>query len=236
MRKIELSIVIPAYNEEKTIENTIYQVYDFFKKKGISFEIIVVDDGSSDNTVLKVRETCEKVPFVRIVSYPKNMGKGEAIRQGVMASKGELILFSDADLSTPISEIENFLPFLHQGYDIVIGSRRTKNSLITRKQPFHRRISGKIFQFLVRQVLKLPFSDTQCGFKLFKGNVARNLFSSLVHKGFIFDVEIIYKAYTSGYKIKEVGVIWANDPSTTVRFFRDSLKCFLDLIRIRLGR
>ncbi|MCM8822300.1 MAG: glycosyltransferase family 2 protein [Candidatus Omnitrophica bacterium] len=236
MGKIDLSVVIPAYNEEKTIQNTLGVIYDFFRKKGLNFEIIVVDDGSSDLTALKVNEIKKNISCINLVSYPENAGKGEAVRQGVMVSKGALILFSDADLSTPVSEIEKFLPFIHQGYDIVIGSRRIKNSLITRKQPFHRRISGRIFQLLVRCVLKLPYSDTQCGFKLFKANIAKELFSSLVHKGFIFDVEIVYKANVAGYKIKETGVIWANDPTTTVRFFKDSLKCFIDLVKIRFGK
>ncbi|MCM8763999.1 MAG: glycosyltransferase family 2 protein [Candidatus Omnitrophica bacterium] len=236
MEKIDLSIVIPAYNEEKTIQNTLNKVYDFFKKTDLIFEIIVVDDGSSDLTALKVNEIKRNYSCINLVSYPKNAGKGEAVKRGVMASKGNLILFSDADLSTPISEVGKFLPFINQGYDIVIGSRRVKNSLITNKQPLYRRISGRIFQSLVRLILNLPFSDTQCGFKLFKRHIARELFSSLVHKGFIFDVEIVYKANVAGYKIKEIGVIWANDPSTTVKFLKDSLKCFIDLIKIRFGK
>ncbi|MCM8815022.1 MAG: glycosyltransferase family 2 protein [Candidatus Omnitrophica bacterium] len=236
MEKIDLSVIIPAFNEEKAIQNTLATVCNFFKEKGLSFEVVVVDDGSSDATALRVREMMKDNSFVKLVSYPKNAGKGEAIRQGVMVSKGDLILFSDADLSTPISEMEKFLPFIQQGYDIVIGSRRIKNSLITRKQPFHRRISGKVFQLLVKYVLRLPYEDTQCGFKMFKGSAAKKLFSTLAHKGFIFDVEIVYKAHLAGLKIKEIGVIWANDPSTTVRFLKDSLKCFIDLIKIRIGK
>ena len=232
-----MSVVIPAYNEEKNIERTVAEIQNFLiKKKGLTFEIIVVNDGSSDRTAEIVAEIAEKQPCVKLVSYEKNMGKGEAVRQGVMASTGELILFSDADLSTPVSEIEKFLPLVQQGYDIVIGSRRTRDSLITKKQPFHRRVSGRVFQALVRIILGMPFSDTQCGFKLFKREIAKKLFASLNHKGFSFDVEVIYKAYLAEYRIKEVGVIWANDPSTTVRFFRDSSKCFLDLIKIRAGK
>ncbi|MCM8758736.1 MAG: glycosyltransferase family 2 protein [Candidatus Omnitrophica bacterium] len=236
MEKIDLSIVIPAYNEEKRIEKTLDQIYKFLKNTTIKFEIIVVDDGSTDLTASVVKKVIEKIPLVKLISYNTNMGKGEAVKRGVMASSGQLILFSDADLSTPISELEKLLPFIQQGYDIVIGSRRTENSMITKKQPLHRRISGMIFLKLVKVVLKLPFSDTQCGFKMFKGEIAKDLFSTLIHRRFIFDVEIIYKAYMKGYRIKEVGVRWANDPSSTVRFFSDSLECFVDLIKIRFGR
>lgn len=236
MEKIDLSIIIPAYNEEKTITDTIRQLYDFLKATDLKFEIIVVDDGSVDSTATKVKEFAMSRSMVKLVSYKKNMGKGEAIRQGVLVAGGELILFSDADLSTPISEIKKLLPFIRNGYDIVIGSRRMRESFIAKRQPFHRRISGNILRLLVKVVLRLPFSDTQCGFKLFKKNVAKSLFSKLVHKGFIFDIEILYKAYTAGYKIKEVGVIWANDPSTTVRFFKDSFKFLIGIIKIRFGR
>jgi len=233
MDKINLSIVIPAYNEEKTIENTIYSINGYLKNKNFNYEIIVVDDGSKDKTSLKVQEISKNITVVRLVSYKPNKGKGEAIQQGIFAAKGNLILFSDADLSTPISELEKLIPWIKEGYDIIIGSRRVQTSNITKKQPFHRRLSGKIFQWMIRVVLHLPFSDTQCGFKLFKGSVAKELFSKLKHKGFVFDVEIIYKAYISGYKIAEVGVLWANDPTSTVRFFRDSMKCFVDLWKIR---
>jgi len=230
---VNLSVVIPAYNEENTIEATLYNINEYFEKQNIIFEIVVVDDGSCDETSSKVKSIAKKLNSVKLVSYKENKGKGEAISQGVLVAKGEFILFSDADLSTPISEIEKFMPYLANGYDIVIGSRRVMDSQITRKQPFPRRLSGKVLQMLVRTVLHLPFFDTQCGFKLFRGSIAKKLFAELKHKGFVFDVEIIYRAVKSGYRIKEIGVIWANDPTTTVRFLRDSFKCFVELIQIR---
>lgn len=153
---VNLSVVIPAYNEENTIEATLYNINEYFEKQNIIFEIVVVDDGSCDETSSKVKSIAKKLNSVKLVSYKENKGKGEAISQGVLVAKGEFILFSDADLSTPISEIEKFMPYLANGYDIVIGSRRVMDSQITRKQPFPRRLSGKVFQMLVRTILHLP--------------------------------------------------------------------------------
>jgi len=233
--KVDLSVIIPAYNEEDVIEKTLHVIYNYLKNKNINWEIIVVDDGSTDMTSEKVQQICDKIQGIRLISYKKNVGKGGAVRQGVLAANGRNILFSDADLSTPITELEKLLPWI-EDYDIVMGSRRVKDSRIIRKQPFHRRISGKILHLLIRFVLFLPFSDTQCGFKLFKGKVAKQLFSQLVNNGFVFDVEIAYRAYRQGYKIKEIGVIWANDPTSTVRFFKDSVKFFVELLKIRFQK
>ncbi|MGC8805905.1 MAG: dolichyl-phosphate beta-glucosyltransferase, partial [Candidatus Ratteibacteria bacterium] len=146
------------------------------------------------------------------------------------------VLVSDADLSSPVSELEKMEHFISEGYDIVIASRKLKDSVIPVPQPWHRKLSGWVFQFFVRQILRLPFSDTQCGFKLFKREVAKKIFPNLKHKGFIFDVEILFRAVHLNYRIKEVGVIWMNSPYSTVRFFRDSIRMFIDLIKIRFGK
>ncbi len=235
-KNLEISVVIPAYNEERRIEKTIHIIHDYLKNQGYHFEIIVVDDGSTDSTANLMLIILKKLGNIRLISHKKNMGKGAAVRSGVLASTGDITLFTDADLSTPIVELEKMKIYLQNGYDIVIGSRKKKESSIPVPQPWHRRFSGWVFQFLVRKILGLPFSDTQCGFKLFKTDVARSLFLNMKHRGFTFDVEILYNALKNGYKVKETGVVWMNSKNTTVRFFRDSIYMFLDLLKIRFKR
>ncbi|HOK79329.1 MAG TPA: glycosyltransferase family 2 protein [bacterium] len=236
METLELSVVIPAYNEEKRIQRTISKICEYFKDKNAAFEVIVVDDGSIDSTRKIVLSMINEFPNVKLIVHSKNAGKGAAVQTGVLAAKGKMVLVSDADLSTPISEIEKMEHFIFEGYDIVIGSRKLKDSVIPIPQPWHRKLSGWIFQFLVHQILRLSISDTQCGFKLFKLEVAKKIFSNLKHKGFIFDVEILFRATQLNYCIKEIGVIWMNSPYSTVRIFRDSIRMFIDLIKIRFGK
>ncbi len=231
-----MSVVIPAYNEEKRIQKTISEIYGYFKNRKVSFEVIVVDDGSIDSTREIVSSMMNELPNLKLFVHSENKGKGGAVQTGVLSATGNMILISDADLSTPVSEIEKMEHFIFEGYDIVIGSRKLKDSVIPVPQPWYRKLSGWMFLFFVRQILKLPFSDTQCGFKLFKSGVAKEIFSNLRHKGFIFDVEVLFTAMQLKYRIKEVGVIWINSPYSTVRFFRDSIRMFIDLIKIRFGK
>mgnify|MGYP001337756718 CR=1 FL=1 len=232
-KDLDISVVIPAYNEEKRIEKTIRAICQYLKNKGYHFEIIVVDDGSTDSTSRLILMLSKQIENIRLISHRKNMGKGAAVRSGVLASRGGMVLFTDADLSTPIAELEKMENQLHDGYDIVIGSRKQKGALIPVPQPWHRRVSGVVFHFLVRIILGLPFSDTQCGFKLFKTDVARSLFLDMNNSGFTFDIEILHKALTSGYRIKEIGVVWMDSPNTTVKFFKDPIYMFFDLLKIR---
>jgi dolichyl-phosphate beta-glucosyltransferase len=235
-KKMEISIVIPAYNEEKRIGKTLKKVYEYFKEKKIEFEIIVVDDGSNDKTV----EIVEKFSFdkkeIRILKHEKNMGKGAAVKTGILNAKGELILFTDADLSTPIEEFEKLKKEIENGYDIAIGSRGLKDSKIVIPQPFYRRIIGKIFPFLVRLIVINDFKDTQCGFKLFKKEAGKKIFSQLKTDGFAFDVEVLARGKKENFKIAEVPVVWINSPYSSVKIFKDSFKMFISLLKIRSGK
>jgi len=235
-KKMEISIVIPAYNEEKRIGKALKKVYEYFKEKKIEFEIIVVDDGSNDKTV----EIVEKFSFdkkeIRILKHEKNMGKGAAVKTGILNAKGELILFTDADLSTPIEEFEKLKKEIENGYDIAIGSRGLKDSKIVIPQPFYRRMVGRIFPLLVRLLVINDFKDTQCGFKLFKKETGKKIFSQLKTDGFAFDVEVLARGKKENFKIAEVGVVWYNSPCSSVKIFRDSFRMFISLLKIRSGK
>jgi dolichyl-phosphate beta-glucosyltransferase len=232
-KKMEISIVIPAYNEEKRIGKTLKKVYEYFKEKKIEFEIIVVDDGSNDKTVEIVENFSFDKKEIRILKHEKNMGKGAAVKTGILNAKGELILFTDADLSTPIEEFEKLKNEIENGYDIAIGSRGLKDSKIVIPQPFYRRIIGRIFPLLVRLLVINDFKDTQCGFKLFKKEVGKKIFSQLKTNGFAFDVEVLARGKKENFKIAEVGVVWYNSPESKVSVLKAPVKMFLELNKIK---
>ena len=228
---MDISVIIPAYNEEKLIRNSISKIISIFENKKFDYEIIVVDDCSKDKTRDIVKSFHSR--NVVLIKNKKNLGKGYSIKKGVLSAKKNLILFSDADLSTPIRELNHLLKYIGS-YDIVIGSRRMDGSLITIKQPFYRRIPGRIFPILVNLIVLKDIRDTQCGFKLFKRDVAKDLFKKQTIKGFCFDVEILKLAIDSGYRIKEVPVIWENYLDSKINPIIDPIKMFTDLIKIRL--
>jgi len=230
---MDISIVIPAYNEEKRLGATLEKVHNYFKKKGIPFEIIVVDDGSKDGTINLVKNFAIDHPEVKLRCHLKNKGKGAAVKTGVLAAEGDIILFTDADLSTPIEEFEKLKQAIENGYDIAIGSRGVKNSKIVIPQPFYRRIVGRFFPFLVRLLVIKDFKDTQCGFKLFKKNSAKTIFSKLSTSGFAFDVEVLAMAKKENFKIEEIGVVWYNYYDSKVSVLKAPLKMFLELNRIK---
>lgn len=230
-----ISVVIPAFNEENRIGATIRKIYDYLKEKSETFEIIVVDDGSSDNTVDVVRNVSERIKNIKLISNGTNKGKGFTVKNGILNSACSLVLISDADLSTPIEEVENFLAWIDNGYDIVIGSRGLEESEILKKQPWYRQSMGKTFNKMVKILVLGDFNDTQCGFKLFKSGAAKKVFSLSKIDGFAFDVEILFIAKKIGYRTKEVPVRWINSPHSKVRIMRDSLKMFFDLLRIRFS-
>ncbi len=230
---MEISIVIPAYNEEKRIGKTLERVYEYFKKKKTEFEIIVVDDGSNDRTVEIVEKFSSDKKEIRILKHEKNMGKGKAVKTGILDAKGNLILFTDADLSTPIEEFEKLKKAIENGYDIAIGSRGLKDSKIVIPQPFYRRIIGRIFPLLVKLIVIKDFKDTQCGFKLFKKDIAKKIFSQLKTEGFAFDVEVLARGKKENFKIAEVGVLWYNSPESKVSILKSPFKMFLELNRIK---
>lgn len=228
-----ISVVIPAFNEEDRIGATIQKIYDYLKEKSETFEIIVVDDGSSDNTVDVVRNASERIKNIKVLSNGSNKGKGFSVRNGILNSTCSLVLISDADLSTPIEEIEKFFPWIDSGYDIVIGSRGLEESEILKKQPWYRQSMGKTFNEMVKILVLNDFDDTQCGFKIFKSDAAKRVFSLSKIDGFAFDVEILFIAKKMGFRTKEVPVRWINSPQSRVKIMRDPLKMFLDLFRIR---
>ncbi|HBR22201.1 MAG TPA: glycosyl transferase [Nitrospiraceae bacterium] len=228
-----LSVVIPAYNEELRISSTLERLCGYLRDNSWEFEVIVVDDGSSDSTVSIVENLSRKYGNIRLIQYSKNAGKGHAIRTGVLSSRGSLLLMCDADLSTPIEEIEKLTPFIRSGFDIAIGSRGLMESDLVVRQPWYREIMGKVFNVFVKIMVIRGLKDTQCGFKLFNGNVSRRLFGKTCIKGFSFDVEVLFLARQEGYKIKEVPIRWLNSPMSKVKITRDPLKMFLDLLKIR---
>lgn len=231
-----MSIVIPAYNEEKRIGGSLTKACAYLNESGLEYEVIVVDDGSSDGTSGIVDNMAAESPKVRLVRYDKNRGKGYALRMGVLASKGDFVLVMDADLSTPMGEIRNLMPCLSGGgFDIAIGSRALALSDIVRKQPWWRRCMGILFNRVVKMLVIGDFEDTQCGFKLFSGDVARSLFGEATIDRFAYDVEILALAKKKGYAIKEVPIRWINSPESKVDPMKDSFRMLVDLVRIRLA-
>lgn len=230
-----ISIVIAAYNEEQRIGKSLLKIKDYLDAQNFAYEIIVVDDGSTDNTRQVAIGYQSEISNLKIISYPNNKGKGYALRQGVLASKGESVLVSDADLSTPIEELSFMLPLISgREYDIVIGSRALNPETIIKKQPWWRQGMGKIFNRIVRLLVLEGFKDTQCGFKLFSGEAARNLFKNARVDRFAYDVEILALAKKRSYRVMEVPVRWLNSPDSKVNPIFDSLQMIFDLVKIRL--
>lgn len=227
-----LSVVIPAYNEEKRIEATLKRIVEFLRSKAYTWEILVVDDGSKDKTI-EVAKNSVPDAAIKIVKNPVNMGKGATIKNGLLAANGAFRLFSDADLSTPIEELDKMLPFAQAGYGVVIGSRALRDSKLEVRQPFYREMMGRTFNLIVRLLVIGNIKDTQCGFKLFTAAAAEKIFRLQQLSGFSFDVEILYLAKKLGFKIKEAPVRWINSTASKVSPIKDSAKMFLDIVKIR---
>ena len=231
--EIYLSVVIPAYNEEKRLGRTLRKISKYLLEKDYPYEIIVVDDGSTDGTPELVREIAQEVPCIRLLENSGNRGKGYSVRKGVLSSRGQLIIFSDADLSTPIEELDKLKVWIETGHNIAIGSRALPESEILLPQPWYRQCMGKVFNRLVRFLAVLEIKDTQCGFKLFMGGVARSLFKKQTIDGFGFDAEVLYMAKKSGYRVREVPVRWINSSDSRVNIFKDPFLMLKDLIIMR---
>lgn len=232
---VHLSVVIPAFNEEERLVPTLARVFDYLSERGYPFEVIVVDDGSTDRTLDLARRFAEGKDNLHVVSNGTNRGKGFSVRRGVEEAAGEYILFSDADLSTPIEELDRlFPPVLEGGVDIAIGSRSLRGSDVRVHQPWYRELMGKIFNKIVRIFTLRGFKDTQCGFKLFSGEAAREVFALQRVEGFSFDVEALYLARKAGRRITEVPVTWYNSPRSRVSIVGDPARMFLDVLRIRI--
>ncbi len=229
-----LSVIIPAYNEEKRIEKTLFEVQGYLSRKQYNYKIIAVNDGSKDGTAEILNELRLKLTNLEIIDNKENRGKGYVVRQGLLAAKGDWRLFMDADNSTLIEEIEKFLPYLKQ-YDIIIGSRGMEDSKIIIPQPLYRIILGKLYGLLVKIIVGLfEIKDMQCGFKLLNAKAVENILSKCQINGWSFDSEILIIAKKLGYKIKEVPVSWMDQPKTNMRF-GGMAKSILDLLKIRLN-
>ena len=227
---LDISIVIPAYNEEKVIGKAVDRVASYFSKQNKQFEIIVVDDGSTDRTGEIVRQKMSTYGKARLLTNETNRGKGYSVKRGALAAAGEWILFLDADLSTQPEEFEKLKPAM-QNNDIVISSRVLRDSVIAAHQPFLREWAGRFFNKVVQWYLGLPLSDTQCGFKCFNRRT-KILFEKQTLAGWAFDVELLFLAQKMGFRIAEAPVVWTNDPTSTVRP-RDVLAVLRDLRQIK---
>jgi dolichyl-phosphate beta-glucosyltransferase len=232
--QIYLSLIIPAFNEEGRITKSLDRILRYLQSQPYSSEIIIVDDGSHDRTSDLVQERFEKHPEVRIHQQPRNLGKGAAVKQGMLLGNGEYLFFSDADLSVPIETLPDFLTQLENHFDVAIGTRRKAGAAIEVHQPFYRELLGRTYTTLSNRLLGLQVSDFTCGFKGFRREAARYLFSRQQLKNWSFDAEILYLAQLKGYRVLEAPVTWRDDRATKVRLGRDIFRSFLELLQIRL--
>ncbi len=230
-----ISIVIPAYNEESRLPQTLEKVLAYLASAAPRFsEVLVVDDGSRDSTAAVAAEFAARYSQVRLLRNPGNRGKGYSVRRGMLEAQGEWVLFSDADLSSPIEELDKLLAAAAgQKASVVIGSRALDRSLIAVHQSPFREFAGRIFNVLMRMLVGLPFRDTQCGFKLFEKRAAAEIFRRQRLERFGFDAEALFIARLLGYKTVEVPVRWSHSEGTKVSMFGDSAGMFLDLLRVR---
>ncbi|TMF09657.1 MAG: glycosyltransferase family 2 protein [Chloroflexi bacterium] len=228
----EISIVIPAFNEAMRLPATLDRVERYLATINVAAEVIVVDDGSRDATVQVVRERAARWPQLSLIVAERNGGKGGAVRLGMAAAHGRYRIFTDADLSVPIDDMEKLLRPLRAGAGVAIASRGLRDSQVELHQPWYRETMGKIFNRLVRIFVLGGLNDTQCGFKAFTAEVAVRVFQQLQTRGFGFDVEVLYRAQQAGYKIVEVPTRWINSPQSRVHPIRDSTMMFLELLAI----
>ena len=232
----KLSIVVPAYNEAARLGATLPKILAYLNAGSAKSELIVVDDGSEDDTAAVAEKALEESGGVetRLLRYEKNRGKGYAVRLGLMAASANIVLFSDADLSTPITEVPKLVDPIRRGEcDLTFGSRALDRRLIGVHQPWRREQSGRVFNLIVRVATGLPFWDTQCGFKAFRMSVCRPLIEVAHIDRFGFDVELIYLAHLARLRLREIPVRWDHDPSSKISLMRDSLRMFDEVRRIR---
>jgi len=236
----QYSIVIPAYNESARIPATLQSVLSYVRAQGWSTEVIVVNDGSRDATADLVREFARGAPEVRLIENPGNRGKGYSVRNGLLQALGEVVMFTDADLSAPIEEAQGLFAAIAQGADIAIGSRWLEKGRQTHRQPLYRQFFGRCFNAVTRAVMGLRFADTQCGFKAFTRTAAQTVFQLQTIEGWGFDPEILFIAVKRGYRIVEVPVSWAHDERTRMSYLKDGMKMLEEVAAIRwnalLGR
>jgi glycosyltransferase involved in cell wall biosynthesis len=227
------SIVIPAFNESRRIPATLQAVIAFVRSQPLLAEIIVVNDGSTDRTADVVREFAQQAPEIRLIENPGNRGKGYSVRNGMLHALGDVVMFTDSDLSAPIEEAERLFAAIAAGADIAIGSRWLERGRQTHRQPLYRQFFGRCFNAVTRMVMGLHFADTQCGFKAFTRAAAQTVFQLQTIERWGFDPEILFIALKRGFKVVEVPVSWAHDERTRISYLKDGMKMLEELAIIR---
>ena len=227
------SIVIPAYNESARIPATLRSVVECVRANQWPAEVIVVNDGSIDSTAQAVRDFSLQAPEVRLLENPGNRGKGYSVRAGILRAQGEIVMFTDADLSAPMEEAERLFAAIANGADIAIGSRWVESSRQTARQPLYRQFFGRCFNLVCRMVMNLPFADTQCGFKAFTRTAAQTVFQLQTIERWGFDPEILFIAIKRGFRIVEVPVSWAHDERSRISYLRDGIQMLKELAIVR---
>lgn len=227
------SIVIPAYNETARIERALSSVSACIRKRDWDAEVLVVDDGSTDNTAALVEAWSVEHPEVRLIRNERNRGKGYSVRNGMLRASGEIVMFTDADLSSPIEEAERLFAAITAGADVAIGSRWLTGKRIVHKQPLYRRFFGRCFNALTRSIMRLPFADTQCGFKAFRREAAQLVFSLQRIERWGFDPEILFIGIKRGLRITEVPVTWGHDERSRISYLRDGMQMLIELAYVR---
>ncbi len=235
MKDLDLSIIIPTYREEKPIANTLYDIDRFLKQKKLRSEILLIDDGSQDNTISIVENLKNKIPNLTLYKNSENRGKGYVVRQGMLKAKAQYVLFMDADSATQIQELEKFLPFT-KSYDIIIGTRRLKSENVMVVQPLKRRLLGWLYITCTKLILGLPYSDFNCGFKLFNKKVVVPIFTKVYRNDWSFDAEIFVLAKILNLRIKEIAVNWKHGENSKVHPIQDGLKTFFALFKIKIDQ
>ena len=229
-----LSVIIPAYNEAKRIKKTLLTTSRYLKQQSYDYEILVVNDGSTDKTSLVVKQLSKTVPCLRLIDNRDNHGKGWVVRQGMRETRGDYRLFMDADNSTSIDQVAAMLPWFQKGYDVVIGSRRIKGAKITVQQPWLRDVLGAVFRLLIHILVPLAVTDSQAGFKLFSQKSATLIFERQTIFRWAFDVELLAIAHAQGCTVKEVPIIWSNDASSHVKI-SGMINMLFEVTKIRLN-
>jgi dolichyl-phosphate beta-glucosyltransferase len=229
----QYSIIIPAYNETARIERALSSVSDCIRKRGWGAEVLVVDDGSTDDTAALVESWAKEHPEVRLIRNGENRGKGYSVRHGMLRAAGEIVMFTDADLSSPIEEAERLFAAIAAGADVAIGSRWLIGKRIVHKQPLYRRFFGRCFNALTRTIMRLPFADTQCGFKAFRRDAAQLVFGLQRIERWGFDPEILFIGIKRGLHITEVPVTWGHDERSRISYLRDGMQMLIELVYVR---
>lgn len=231
-KEVYLSIIIPAYKEGQRIHKILDAVVQYQKSHDFAIETIVVVDGSPDDTAKKAEEFEKEIPNLTVIDRKENHGKGYTVKEGVLKAKGKYILFTDADNSTPLYQVDKLLKFIEE-YEVVIGSRYCKDGRLARPQPFYRVIGGRVMNMVIQLLAARGIKDTQCGFKLFQHDAAKEIFKRATFDRFSFDIELLAIARKLKYKTKEAGIVWYDDPHSTVNPIKDGLRMVGDSWRVR---